>query len=56
MEEQTENFKCDEKDVAIELKVLLEEFYIADIADKENSITLKFHNGQTFKIDIKEVS
>ena len=56
MEKQKVRFKCNEQDVAIELQVLLEDFYVADIVHKENSLLVKFYNGQKFKIDIKEVS
>ena len=55
MKEQQEKFCTTETDLAIELKVVLEDFYSAKITRDENSVLIRFFNGQKFKIEIKEL-
>lgn len=48
------DFKVEPRDLIEDLKAILKEYYIATFCGKADALSLKFNNGQKFKIIIKE--
>ena len=46
---------CEEKDLLLDIKYLIKEYYVATINSKGNVLNIKFNNGQKFAITIKEI-
>ncbi len=47
-------WRVDAKDLMLDLKVLIKEYYLALIDLQKNSLRIKFNNGQEFDIHIEE--
>ena len=48
------DFKVEPRDLIEDLKAILKEYYIVTFCGKADALSLKFNNGQKFKIIIKE--
>ena len=46
---------CDEKDVLMDLKFFMKEYYSAFFSEEGNFVQVKFNNGQRFKIMVEEI-
>lgn len=44
------------RDMLADLKVLMADYYVAEIKGEKNSVVVKFLNGQSFRIKVSEVS
>lgn len=55
LEEDIPSWEVDAKDLLLDLKVLIKEYYIATLNSQSNSLLLKFTNGQKFSIVVKEL-
>lgn len=50
------SYKVDTESILFDLKVLLREYYVATFTVDEDAISVKFSNGQTFILKVKEVA
>lgn len=44
---------CDEKDILLDLKCILKDYYTATFTEKEDGLSLKFTDGTKFIITVK---
>ena len=49
------NFKIDARDLLLDLKGLIKEYYIETFSDEGKSLVISFNNGQKFKINLEEI-
>lgn len=47
-------YKIAELDLLLDIKVLIKEYYSATLTESGNELTLKFNNGQIFKLTLTE--
>ncbi len=47
--------KIAKEDVLMEMKVALADEFVATVEEKEGGLSLRFANGQTFQISVKEL-
>lgn len=52
----TNEEKASVEEIATEVAIALNDFYIASIEHSENKIHLKFPNGQKFEMTVKELA
>ena len=48
-------YKVEVEEILLDLKVLLRDYYTATFTKDENTLKLRFTNGQTFILNAKEV-
>ncbi len=53
-EQKTMQTYCDEKDILLDLKCILKDYYLATFTEKEDGLKLKFKNGDKFVITVKK--
>ena len=44
------NFRTDAKNLLEEMKPILSDFFVCDLSEAENAISMRLANGQTFKL------
>ena len=49
-------FKLTEKDLLLDLKVLIKEYYCGTFTEDESGLKLSFTNGQNFFVSLKEIT
>ena len=49
------NFRTDAKNLLEEMKPILSDFFVCDLSEAENAISMRLANGQTFKLTVQEV-
>lgn len=49
------NYKVDAESILLDLKVLMREYYAATFTVEEDSLILKFTNGQAFRLTAVEI-
>lgn len=48
------NYRIVERDLLLDIKCLLRDYYVATFDEEGARLTLRFNNGQTFVLEIKE--
>lgn len=46
----------DETGLLMDIKYLINEYYLATFSEKENSLEIAFNNGQKFRLTISEIN
>lgn len=49
------NFRTDAKYLLEEMEPILSDFFVCDLSEAENAISMRLANGQTFKLTVQEV-
>lgn len=49
------NFRTDAKNLLEEMEPILSDFFVCDLSEAENAISMRLANGQTFKLTVQEV-
>lgn len=49
------NFRTDAKNLLEEMKPILSDFFVCDLSEAENALSMCLANGQTFKLTVQEV-
>lgn len=49
------NYKVEENDLLMDVKFLINEYYVGTFSANKNSLLLKLNNGQKFKLSLTEV-
>lgn len=47
--------KIDETGLLMDIKYLINEFYLATFTDTENTLDIAFNNGQKFRLAVNEI-
>lgn len=50
------NSVVDEFSLLLDIKALLNEYYLATFSENGNSLDIAFNNGQKFRLTVKEIS
>lgn len=48
------NFRTDAKNLLEEIEPILSDFFVCDLSEAENVLSMRLANGQTFKLTVQE--
>ena len=48
------NFRTDAKKILEEMKLILLDFFVCDLSEAENALSMRLANAQTFKLTVQE--